>query len=96
MAGCRWQDKVTLQAWFQMADPLHIFHMDKKFAHNGVHMDRSILMGFFASEGPIRPGGLHALAYILADSYENLTTIVKLSSAGYLVEVLAIINRVCF
>lgn len=58
-----------------MADPLHIFHMDKKFAYNGVHMDRSILMGFFASEGPIRP-----------DSYENLTTIVKLSSAGYLVE----------
>ena len=59
----------------QMTDPLHLFHMDKEFAYNGEHMDRSIMMGFFAAEDPIKPG-----------SYENLTTIVKMSSAGYLVE----------
>ena len=59
----------------QMTDPLHLFHMDKKFAYNGEHLDRSIMMGFFAGEEPIKEG-----------SYENLTTIVKMSSAGYLVE----------
>ena len=59
----------------QMTDPLHLFHMDKEFAYNGEHLDRSIMMGFFAGEDPIKEG-----------SYENLTTIVKMSSAGYLVE----------
>ena len=33
------------------------------------------MMGFFAAEDPIKEG-----------SYENMTTIVKMSSAGYLVE----------
>ena len=59
----------------QMTDPLHLFHMDKQFAYNGEHLDRSIMMGFFAAEDPIKEG-----------SYENMTTIVKMSSAGYLVE----------
>ena len=59
----------------QMTDPLHLFHMDKEFAYNGEHLDRSIMMGFFAGEDPIKEG-----------SYENMTTIVKMSSAGYLVE----------
>ena len=33
-----------------MTDPLHLFHMDKQFAYNGEHLDRSIMMGFFAGE----------------------------------------------
>ena len=67
-------NNVTLEG-MQMTDPLHLFHMDKKFAYNGEHLDRNIMMGFFAAEDPIKEG-----------SYENMTTIVKMSSAGYLVE----------
>ena len=78
-----------------MPDPIHLFHMDKKFAKNGLSMDRSIVMDYYVASDPIKPGGaenqisstINYFLFSVLGSYDNITTVVSLSTIGYLIQV---------
>merc|ERR1712123_44529 len=59
----------------QMSDPMHMFHMDQKFAYNGEYFDRGIKMGHFVASKP---------AYEGSDFIWN--TLVALSAPQYLIQ----------
>lgn len=59
-----------------MQDPLHFFHMDQKFAYNGVFSDRGIYMDAFVTTHKIieKPG----------EPEKNFTTAIFLTSSAYI------------
>jgi len=60
-----------------MADPMHMFHMDQKFAFNGVYMDRGMLMDSYVASYPMSPDNPEA---------GNFTTVVWLANSMYTIE----------
>ena len=50
-------DNLTIEdGRLQMADPLHLFHMDKQFAFNGPSTDRSVKMDYYVATTPVTTG----------------------------------------